>query len=405
MDKITQLICNKNKISYVIFDENYKTVEFNDHIVEISEDFFVLKIGGDVRDVMWELVGIEDEISMLFKAKDKKISFPMILKNNIYYDLDIETYVDEENAKLFIAYLLQKPKESIGYINMIKEINKKTLIYEHKNKHNTENYYELINKRLLSFNVDLDGIILSVNNVFAYFFDLADCEIIGKHFSYYFKARDLSLAKENSIIFNATNIKGEIISFHADIIPVAKDGYVYENIMICQDITYLKQIEKKLEYAAGHDSLTGLPNRSQLLNKMDIIINKNNELSPKFSICFIDIDKFKSINDNYGHHAGDMLLKHITKVLSDFIRKDDLVARIGGDEFIILFDSLSDDNSIRTMLSRLSKLAQNQSLIYTKEDVIEFNFSLGLASYPKDASNIQDLIKVADKSMYLNKRR
>ncbi|MEA2074075.1 MAG: sensor domain-containing diguanylate cyclase [Campylobacterota bacterium] len=407
MQNITKLVCAKNKISYVVFNRVFKILDFNNTIENIADDATHLKVGSDVRELMYELVGMEEELIALQEGNSQEgiIHFPMIHKEDEYYDLDIETFVSDEKEKLFIAYFIQKPKESLSHVSMIKEINKKALAFESKDKKSTEFHFDLINQHLLSFNVDLDGIITLANSAFSYFFDLGESEIVGKHFSHFFKARDLNLNANATIIFNAINLKEEIISFHANIIPVTKDGTIYENIVLCQDITYLKQIEQELEYAAGHDSLTGLPNRSKLLKKMDESMQLCKQNATTFTICFIDLDRFKPVNDNYGHHAGDMLLKHIAKVLSDFVRKGDMVARIGGDEFIILFDSLSDDKYIETMKTRLQELPPKHPLIYSQDDTIEFGFSLGLASYPQDATEAQELLKLADKAMYMSKRK
>ena len=394
MDLITELICKKNKISYTVFNQEFKIVEHN-HAIEI---------GSDVRESMWEIVGLEEELHKLLTTQAAVLKFPMIMKQDEYYDLDIESFVNEDGERLFIAYFIQKPKESLAYINMIQEINKRVLVYESENKKDKEKHYNLINKKLLSFSVDLDGTIQTINSAFLQFFDLDESEIIGKHFSYYFKARDLTLKENTTIIFNAVNAKDEVVSFHADIIPVSEDGHVYENIIICQDITYLKQIEKELEYAAGHDSLTGLPNRSKLLRKIDKEIQKDANEGNGCSVCFVDMDNFKPVNDNYGHHAGDMLLKHVAKVLSDFVRKEDMVARIGGDEFVIFFSTPLDGVYRDKMERRLQELSKKHPLIYSEDDIIEFDFSFGIATYPQDGITAQELLQVADKKMYMQKR-
>lgn len=394
MELITQLICQKNKIFYILFDKDYKTIDFYNELAHILDDASTLKIGSDIRDVLWELVGLEEDMTQLFHNDDAKkntIHIPMIMKKNNYYDLDIETFISSTKEKHFIAYIIQKPKESLRYIEMIQEVNKRTLVYEQEDQDF---------KKLMSFNVDLNGIITKVNHAFTYFFDKADNEIIGNHFSTFFQARDLNFTNKNTIIFNANNLKNEMISFHADIIPVSENGVVYENIIICQDISYLKQIEKELKFAAGHDSLTGLPNRSELLKKIDEAIEKASSDNTLFNLFFIDINKFKAVNDTYGHHAGDMLLKHIAKLLSDFVRGDDFVARVGGDAFIILFTSMKKSDEIKNILQRLYAIPLQNPLVYTDADIIEFNFSVGISSYPEDASTAQELLKIADKEMH-----
>jgi len=406
MHYITKLICKKNKISYIVFTKEFKIVEFNEDAKNVVDSMNHLSKGSDIRDAMWELVGIEESLNNLFSGivQENLIHFPMVIKRDIYYDLDIETFISPENEKLFIAYFMQKPKESLNYINMIKEINKKTLIYENQLKSTEKSQYDYLNKKLLSFNVDMDGHLTDVNSVFSLFFDISKEKIIGKHFSKFFKARDLNFRANSAIIFNAINKKGELISFHADIIPLSEDGKVYENIIICQDITYLKQIERELEFAAGHDALTNLVNRTHLLNKVDEAIEYADKNSSAFTLCFIDINGFQEINDTYGHHAGDMLLKHVAKFLSDFVRKVDTVARVSGDEFVILFDMLSKDEYIDAALSRLEELPKKNALTYTPEDTIKFNFSIGKASYPQDAKNARELLIKAKERMITHKR-
>ena len=293
----------------------------------------------------------------------------------------------------------------MSYANTIKEVNKKTLIYESEHKESKEEHYQLINKRVLNFNVDMDGRITLVNDAFLHFFDVGNDEIIGEHFSLFFKARDLSMEYKTSMIFNALNMNGEMVAFHANIIPIYKDGVINENIIVCQDISYLKEIEKELEFASEHDSLTGLCNQSILFKRVDELIIKCDESTSSFMLCFIDIDNFKLINDNYGHHAGDMLLKHIAEILSDFVRKGDLVVRVGGDEFILLFDMISTKESKKVMKKRIENLARKSSLIYTQEDTIDFRFNIGVVSYPKDGENAEALLKKADKVMYKAKKK
>ena len=401
MNAISKLLSQKSNIFYIVFDKEFKTMEFSPTIEEIIHD--ELEKGLDIRESMWELVGLEEKILKLLEDDDA-IHFPMILKGSTYYDLDVETFHSDKGAKLFIAYLIKKTRESLGYVATIKEINKKCLIYESEDKKNQEEHYKLINKRVINFNVDMNGMISGANDAFAYFFDMEKDKILGEHFSTFFKARDSNFNDKDTIIFNAINKNDEIVSFHANIIPISRENVIYENIIICQDISYLKEIEKELVFAAGHDSLTGVANRSQLLDKMDEAIIKSKNLNTSFSACFINLDDFKLVNSDYGRHAGDMLLKHVAKILSNFVRKNDMVARISGNKFTILFDSISDTQSINIMLERIKELAIKNPLIYTKDDVIKFTFNVSLVSYPKDASNAEKLIEVADKITYLRKR-
>ena len=404
MQNITNLICLKSNISYIVFDENFSILDFSDHLENLVDESEHLMFGADIRDIMWELVGMEERMHELYENSTYELHFPMILKGNEYYDLDIELFEDSVD-KYFIAYLSKKTRESLSYANTIKEMNKKTLIYESEHKQSKEEHYQLINKRVLNFNVDMDGRITLVNDAFLHFFVLGRDEILGEHFSLFFKARDLSMEDKTSMIFNALNMNSEMVAFHANIIPIQKDGVINENIIVCQDITYLREIEKELEFASEHDSLTGLCNQFILFKRVDELIKKCDKSGDSFMFYFIDVDNFKAINDNYGHHAGDMLLKHIAEILSDFVRKDDLVARVGGDKFVLLFDMTFTKESKKIMKKRIEDLAQKSSLVYTQDDIIDFSFNIGVVSYPKDADNAADLLKKADKAMYKTKKK
>ena len=411
MDKslITKLLTEKNNMSYVIFNQEFKIIDYNDGFTYIADDSSNIAADVDVRDVMWEFVGIEDQMLSLLDKTEKKnnsIHLPMIVKNSNYYDLDIDVFNIEETKKAFIAYITKKSEYSISYIRMIQEINKKTLIFNinQSNVVEKENYYNLINKKFLSFNVDLDGIITRTNEIFSYFFDLETEKIVGNHFTNFFKTREFSISGEKSLVLNAVDNMGKDTSFNADIIPLEKNAQVYENLIICQDRTYLRHLDKNLEYASGFDSLTGLPNRSPLLKQIDKSIIQNETNQKYFAVCFIDIQNFSTVNEEYGYHAGDMLLKHTANILSDFVRKEDMVSRIGGDEFVILIDNLDTKESINATIQRIQKLPTNNKLRYSEEDIIEFNFILGLSFYPENSIDSTELIEIAKRHTKQNKK-
>ena len=115
-------------------------------------------------------------------------------------------------------------------------------------------------------------------------------------------------------------------------------------------------------------------------------------------------DKFKKVNDEYGHHVGDMLLKHLGEVLSDIIRDEDTIARLGGDEFIILFEHLESLEYLNLTLKRIEEISKKSPLYYNEDLTIPLSFSLGISIYPKDGDNIEDLLNHADEKMYEDKK-
>jgi len=401
---ITKLLCRKNNITFLQFSLDYKILDFDEHIVDLASDKQNLKIGMDVREAFCELIGFEENIQeLLDKTTQPCISIPMLNKNGFYYNLEIE-FCEVDSHSFFIMYFMKKTKYMLNYTKMVQDINKKTLLLENEKKvqEKREHYYSLINKKLVTFNVDNDGFITDVNDTCSYFFDLKKDDMIGEHFSKFIKARENNL--RDAKVFRATKFDGECVYFHTDIIPLSSKSGQYGNIIISQDITYLKKIEEELIYAVKHDSLTGLANRSLLMEKIDEAIVESKEKGSFFALCFVDLDKFKYINDNYGHHAGDMLLKHISKLLQGLIREEDTAARVGGDEFVVLIRNIQDKDFAELSVQRIDEALRGTPLVYTKDSTIYFSCSFGIGIFPNDGEDGSTLLKFADEKMYMKKR-
>jgi len=395
---ILSLLCKKSRISYILFDKDFKIIQFDTNLSLLSNNSKELKIDADIREAFWEFIGIENNILNLLDSDKFSIKIPMICKNHKYYDIEIEIY--DKSTKLFISYITQKADFSIEYLKTIKKLNKKILTLQ-TNEINLErerNDCDLINQNIISFHADANGIITAVNSVCIYFLGEEENNIVGKHFSVFFHTRDSSLADNRSKIFHAKSAQNRDIFLHANVIPI-KDNDIHESIIVCQDITYLKKVTHELGQAKNYDTLTGLVNYSYLIKNIDEIIKSCKDNTNTFSICLIDLDDFKLINKNYGSHAGDMILKEISSTLSNFVRDFDTVARISDDKFIILFNHIKDERYLDSALQRIKKLPQLNSLIYNQDTSINFEFSLSISSFPKNANNTQDLLNYANEKM------
>jgi len=172
---------------------------------------------------------------------------------------------------------------------------------------------------------------------------------------------------------------------------------------ITRDVTERKRTEEKIQYMATHDALTGLPNRlmfSQLLNHA---IQAARRYQRQFAVLFIDLDRFKIINDTLGHEAGDQLLQEIAARLKQTLRTVDVVARLGGDEFVILIEELSDLSQVETVAGKiLSAIIKPVNLM---NEECRVTASIGISVFPKDAEDEQSLMKNADMAMYLAKEK
>ncbi|WP_221075171.1 putative bifunctional diguanylate cyclase/phosphodiesterase [Agarivorans aestuarii] len=172
---------------------------------------------------------------------------------------------------------------------------------------------------------------------------------------------------------------------------------------INKQIVELKDNEINLRHMASHDSLTGLPNRSLFLEQLRGSVHRAQTEQNSLAVVFIDLDNFKTVNDNLGHEAGDLLLKQVATVLRDSIRSGDSVARFAGDEFMLALESISEPEEANEVVNTvLRRLAQEVSLGVHIQPVYA---SVGISMYPADGSDPELLIRNADAAMYQAKSK
>lgn len=164
----------------------------------------------------------------------------------------------------------------------------------------------------------------------------------------------------------------------------------------------LNQENQVLTIAALHDPLTGLPNRLLLDDRLSVAVAAHGRSQGLLAICFVDLDGFKSINDQFGHDAGDTVLKTTSERLLGCVRENDTVARLGGDEFVLLINHLDDAQQASEILQRL--LVQLRGPIDYVGKQLGIGASIGYTIYPEDSSNPDLLIEHADSAMYAAKR-
>lgn len=157
-------------------------------------------------------------------------------------------------------------------------------------------------------------------------------------------------------------------------------------------------LNEELSFASLHDSLTGLPNRHNLYTQLQLMVANANRYEQKFAVLFLDLDHFKNINDTLGHNVGDELLKSVAQKLKSTIRENDIVARIGGDEFIIILNDFSEVGVLEPVITKILTLFHQEWNI--KNHFLRLSTSIGVAIYPDDSKEIDELMKYADIAMY-----
>lgn len=207
--------------------------------------------------------------------------------------------------------------------------------------------------------------------------------------------------------------QGDVVNRHAtgrlytvdEIITPLFDqsGLVSHFIAIQHDVTNRQQESERVRHLAFHDGLTGLPNRRSFLSILQSTINKAKDDGSSLALLYVDLDKFKPVNDEFGHHIGDRLLTAVAQRVRSAVRKCDLVARIGGDEFIVLLPSIASSGLACSLAQELIHSLTRQFTIECQR--ISIGASIGLAFYPRDGSGAEELMIHADRAMYEAKQR
>ena len=179
------------------------------------------------------------------------------------------------------------------------------------------------------------------------------------------------------------------------------DGQIVSILSFVQDVSSRIQAEERLQYLATRDALTGLPNRLLLHERLTQAIAQAKRSGHRVGVLFIDLDRFKNVNDTLGHRIGDELLKRVTAALSGALRETDLLARLGGDEFMVIVEDFDDPSVLGRIAQKLlDAIAQPFEI---EEHDIFVTSSIGIAVYPDDSDDPEELLKHADVAMYRSK--
>jgi diguanylate cyclase (GGDEF)-like protein/PAS domain S-box-containing protein len=181
------------------------------------------------------------------------------------------------------------------------------------------------------------------------------------------------------------------------------DDAVSHYVCVFSDITKLKESQEKLDHLAHHDPLTGLPNRLLFHDRLQHAMVRAARTGEQLAVIFIDLDRFKNVNDTLGHHVGDELLKQVAQTLSGCLRDGDTLARLGGDEFIVLLESVDGERGARLVAEKLMRLFEQPATVSSYELFV--TGSVGISLFPQDASDLNVLVRNADVAMYQAKAR
>jgi len=176
-------------------------------------------------------------------------------------------------------------------------------------------------------------------------------------------------------------------------------GQVTHFVAVLRDITRRKQLEKEVAQLAFVDTLTQLPNRRLFNDRLGQSLSRAQRAQASLALMFIDLDKFKPINDTYGHETGDWVLQTLAKRIEGCLRATDTAARVGGDEFLVLLEDLQNSQDALAVAEKI-RLALAQPVVTTDGLTLSASASIGIALYPEHAQTAQDLLRLGDRAMY-----
>ena len=207
-----------------------------------------------------------------------------------------------------------------------------------------------------------------------------------------------------------TEFHGALLTLQGETIPVeslatpimSNGGALIGCVLVARDVSEQYKVQDRLQWQAGHDELTGLPNRALLADRFDRALDKSRRNNTKLVVCLLDLDNFKPINDTHGHDIGDKLLIEVVTRLNQQLRDVDTLSRLGGDEFVILLEDLDNVEDIDGLMQRmLQMLAEPFSI---GEFRLSITASIGLTIFPTDNSDSDALLRHADQAMYVAKQ-
>ena len=262
---------------------------------------------------------------------------------------------------------------------------------------------------------DGEGRITSVNPAFCEITGFSEASIVHKHLDLLKSDRHpqeffddvWSRVKDTGSwrgeVWNQRS-NGEVYPAWMTISSVRDDhDQVLHYVAVFSDITSIKQSQSQLEHLAHHDSLTNLPNRLLFEDRLQHAISQSKRQKRQLAILFLDLDRFKNINDSLGHAMGDELLKEVAKRLQKILRDGDTAARLGGDEFTVLVENLDDPSQAAVVASKIQESFKTPYKIAGRE--LHVTTSIGISIYPDDGQTVADLTKNADAAMYQAKEQ
>ena len=259
--------------------------------------------------------------------------------------------------------------------------------------------------------LDLDGTIMDINRTGLEQRGYTRDEMVGMHitlldppeFAAKVPKRLEDVEKRGFSVFESAHMRkdGSVIPVEINTRVIELDG---KKVMfsVIRDIAGRKTVEQRIAQLAHFDELTNLPNRNLFYDRLDQAVARAKRYHQKFAVLYMDLDGFKQVNDEFGHHVGDSLLGMVAERLIRSARDMDTVARVGGDEFVFILNNIDHADNVSMVANKI--LESLSRPFVAKERSCSIGCSIGISIFPDDTDNAETLVKMADDAMYIAKK-
>ena len=374
---VLNAILSKNVFEYLLIDKELKIVHVSLGVMQFLNA--IPAEGSDIRDYLPELVGLEEDIAKVFEKTENSLSLKTVQKENFYFNIYVDHYDHEKALVLLhnITEITKAQQEALQYSNQ-------TLLL-------SDTLQKIIDgQNTLIFVTDNQDHIAFVNKQFLEYFKIENNQKL--------REKNLKLYKKISDELESYEDLYHYVQTHEKHVTIDDDTFMIEatpldpvhHLFTLSKVTDIYQKQKSLEAEVEYDTLTGLMRKKFFDQRLQRLLKQQSS----FALSVIDIDDFKAVNDTYGHPVGDKVLKEFATLLKESIRDDDLVARWGGEEFLLAIKI--DDHE--KALSRVESIRQRIDE-HLFETIGHLTASFGVA-WREEGDDVDSMLQRADKALY-----
>jgi diguanylate cyclase (GGDEF)-like protein/PAS domain S-box-containing protein len=388
-----------------IIDVNPKALEFlqlhADQKLKKADHISKL-IGINIYDVIKHIPDIKELTLPLNISKENTL---VVEKDGhkLYYIINSEEIYDTDKLKIGRLYLLHDLTQMTEQLNHLVKLNEELVISD-----------KIINQAIEGIIItDAKNVIVRANESMLRMSGYTNEDIIGQDPRIFRSDYHDDMFYQQ--MWNQITTKG---FWEGEIWDRRKNGEVYPKwmsittindpndkvtnyIAISSDITKMKKAEQDIHLLEYYDLLTGIPNRTLFYDRLNLALSRAKRNNSCVALCYMDIDRFKLINDSLGHDAGDILLVEVSKRIQSVIREEDMLSRLGGDEFTLIMEGDNCSEDVANIAEKIIKEINKPLLLKGKE--VSVGISIGIALAPHDDSTLEGIIRKADSAMYHSK--